>query len=134
MELIDGFQISDASPADDGSLSTNLIDDAGNVVGTVTRLSDGTATASVQNFATDSGGFDWSGVLGKVTSFLDNVANAAQTTGQEATRVSRAIKGGVTGAQVGYNAPLNWKPWAIGGAAVLAVALIAASSQPSRRR
>ncbi len=129
---IDGFQISEVVPMDDGSLVTTLLDRDGYEVGTVRRLTDGTTQASVQNVEETPHGFDWSNVLGKVTSFLDDVAKAARETSDQAARLSHGIQGAATGAQAGYNAPLNWKPWAIAGVAV-AIA-IAASSSSSRRR
>jgi len=133
---IDGFRIAEAMPLEDGSFRTTLIDTDGNNVGTVTRLPDGTSTADVANLETGAGGFDWSNVLGKVTQFLDNVAASARQTSDEATRISRGITGAATGAQAGYNAPIDLKPWIIGAAAVAAALLIgkAMSSSSSRRR
>lgn len=131
---IEGFQISEAVPLNDGSLMTTLVDQYGNTVGTVTRLSDGTTQASVDALPTDTGGFDWSGVLRGVTDFLDRVARSAQQTSDEVTRVSRGIQGAAAGAQAGYGAPLNWKPWAIAGAAVVATLIVVQLVTPSRRR
>lgn len=134
--LIDGFQIAEAFPQSDGSLVTTLIDTDGNNVGTVRRLTDGTVTADMASLESGSGGFDWSTVLGKVTQFLDDVAVKTRQAADEATRISRGIKGAQTGAAAGYNAPLHWQPWAIGGVAVAAVLIVGAvvSSRPRRRR
>jgi len=137
VDLGSGFQISDAVPLDDGSLTTSLIDREGFVVGTVTRLPNGTATASVvplESATGDTDGFAWEGILGKVTSFLDDVAKAARDASEQAQRISNAAKGAAAGAQAGYNAPVNWKPYAIGAAVVLGLAAVAAVSSSSRRR
>jgi hypothetical protein len=124
------FQISEAVPVDGGGLRTTLVDQNGNNVGTVTRLADGTATASVD----DRGGFDWGGVLTKVTGFLDEVAKATRATSDEATRISRGIQGAATGAQAGYRAPIDWKPWAVAGGVVLVSVVVAVAASSKKRR
>lgn len=131
---IDGFQISEVTPVDDGSLVTTLFDATGNNVGTVRRLTDGTVTADVETLPSDTGGFDWSGILRRVTGFLDDVADNARKTADETTRISRGIKGAATGAQAAYNAPIDWKPYAIAGAAVVAAVAIAVAASGSSRR
>lgn len=122
------FQITDAVPLDDGSLTTQLVDDSGNVVATVTRMSDGTSTADVRSNAP---AFDLSSIFGKVTGFLDAVAHGAQTVGNEAQRISNATRGAVTGARVGYNTPLNWTPVLIAAGVALVVGI---ALSPRRRR
>jgi hypothetical protein len=126
MEIIDGLQVGDAIAQDDGSYVTTLVDQYGNQVGTVTRLVDGTAQASVQSFDVGGGeGFDWTSVLTKVTTFLDNVAKSAKQTSDEAQRLSNAAKGAIQGATIGYKAPLDLKPWLIFGGIVIAGGLVA---------
>jgi hypothetical protein len=132
-----GFQITDAVPQDDGSLTTTLVDQNGYVVGTVTRLANGTATADVaalENATGDTGGFAWDSVLQRVTSFLDDVAKAARDTSDQAQRLSNAARGAAAGAQFGYRTPVDWKPYAIGAAVVLGLVAVAAASKSSRRR
>ena len=133
MLLDDGFQISEIVPGDDGSFATSLLDESGQQVGTIRRLADGTTQASVPTVETD-GGYDWSKLLGKVTGFLETAASTAQGVANQATRISRGIQGATAGAKAGYTAPLDLKPWLIGGAVVAIVAIAAASSSSSRRR
>lgn len=129
---IDGYQVTDASPLAGGGYSTTLVDDWGNVVATVTRDPAGFTQAAVtDNVDTDR--FDLSGILNKVTSFLDNVAKSAQATSDEATRVANAAKGAVAGARIGYNGPTNWKPWLFAAGAVVLV-LVGNAAANSRRR
>jgi hypothetical protein len=135
--LDDGFQISEILPGEsDGSLTTNLLDTDGNQVGTITRLSDGTTQAAVAPIATDTGGYDVSSLLKKVTGFLDNAASTAQGVANQATKLSRGIQGAATGAKAGYNLPVNWKTYAaVGGIGLVAlVAIAAASSDNTARR
>lgn len=134
MQLIDGFQVADATVNDDGSVTTTLYDTDGNNVGTVTRLPDGTSSANVEPLASDTGGFDWAATIKNVTNFLNQVAAAQRAAADTTTRVSRAITSGVAGAQAGYNAPIDWRPWAIAGGAILVVGLMVSNARPSRRR
>lgn len=135
LATVDGFQVSELVPLDDGSVRTDLFDTAGNVVGSVTRLGDGSGfTADVEPLDSDTGGFDWTATLKKVTDFLDTVADTTRQTADQTTRVSRAIKGAQAGAQAGYSAPLDWKPWAIAGVSLALLLGVAAAAHPSRRR
>jgi hypothetical protein len=134
MMTIDGLQVSDAVPMDDGSLTTTLIDANGQIVGTVTRLNDGTSTASVDPNTEDDGGqgINWQDTLGKVTGFLDNLAKQARATSDEAQRIANAARGAITGAQVGYRAPVDLKPILIGAGVLVGVIVIANMVKPSR--
>lgn len=136
MDLDDGFQISEILPGeDDGSLTTNLLDTDGNQVGTITRLADGTTQAAVAPITTDTGGYDVTSLLKKVTGFLDSAAGTAQGVANQATKLSRGIQGAATGAKAGYNLPVNWKTYAlVGGTILVAVVAVASSSSSSRRR
>lgn len=133
---IDGFQISDAVPIADGSFVTSLVDADGQQVGTVRLLPDGSTQASLPTVVQDGGGsYDWSALIGKVTGFLNNAAATAKGVADEATRISRGISGAAAGARTGYDAPIDWKPYAVAGAAVIvALAIVAGSSSSSRRR
>ncbi len=117
----DLFQFGDATPYDDGSIATDVMDNAGNYVATVTRLPDGTAQADV---ATSSSGFDLSSLFKKATSFLDSVAKGVKTVQTDVTRVQNAVRGATTGAQVGFNAPTTATPYLIAGGIVLGIILL----------
>lgn len=132
---IGGYQITDAVPLNDGSgYMTSLVDSDGQVVATVTRTDDGAANAQLLDYSSDPG-TDWTSIFSKVTGFLDNVAKNAQQISNDATRVANAAKGAVTGAQIGYNGPIDWKPWLYAGGVVVGVlALNAAVGGSSRRR
>lgn len=130
----DGFQITEAIPLVDGSTQTTLVDQTGSPVGTITVRSDGTAQANLPQVQTSGGSFDFSNVLSRVTGILDSAAKTAQGVANEATRISRGIQGGAQGAQLGYNAPINLKPWVVGGIAIAVGVAIAASAASSSRR
>ncbi len=127
---IDGLEVLDAIAGPDGSYSTDVLDDVGNVVATVTRMPDGEATAKV--LVADNGDTQWESLLGKVTGFLDKVAQDATNVSDEANRISNAAKGAVAGARIGYNGPINWQPWLIAGAAVV-LAFVVSGRSSSRR-
>jgi hypothetical protein len=131
MTEIDGFQLTDVATAGDGSYSTSLLDETGTVVATVTRLPSGLAQASVVD---DGSASDWATVLSNVTGFLENVATGARRASDEVTRISNAARGAVTGAQVGYNAPIDLKPWIIAGGVVVAAGLLWSAASSSGRR
>lgn len=130
----DGFQITEAIPLLDGSTMTTLVDADGNPVGTITRLDDGSTQASLPTVQDGGGGFDFSEILSKVTGFLDSAARSSQGVANEATRISRAIRGAAQGAGAGYNAPIDLKPWIIGAIAIGVGVGIAASAGSSARR
>lgn len=63
-------------------------------------------------------------LVNRVTGFIDKAAGTLQNAAAEVQKISNAVKGGAAGAQAGYSAPTNFKPWAI-GAGVIALLLLA---------
>lgn len=67
---------------------------------------------------------DIGGGIGDVSSFLNNLESRLHDAETELQKVNNAVRGGAAGAQAGYNAPTDLKPYLIGGGVLLAVLLL----------
>jgi hypothetical protein len=62
--------------------------------------------------------------VGDVSNFLNNLESRLHDAETELQKVNNAVRGGAAGAQAGYNAPTDLKPYLIGGGVLLAVLLL----------
>lgn len=110
-----------AAAGGDTSQWTGIVDQS--TGGTVAMVRQSTAGLEMIPTTTRS-----ANVVNTVTGFIDKAAGTLQNAAAEVQKLSNAVKGGAAGAQAGYNAPTNFKPWAI-GAGVIALLLLANSDR-----
>lgn len=63
-------------------------------------------------------------VVGDVSNFLNNLESRLHDAETELAKVNNAVRGGAAGAQAGYNAPTDLKPYVIGGGILLGLILL----------